>query len=128
MLRVKNLGKDIVKKKMNKNKSGQALAEFVLILPIILMILFIVIDLANVFYNKNKLESTTDTIVSYIESGKSSKLNKFIKDEDVTYTSTSGAGEYVITVKKDVVLSTPFADMFFDNPYTIKTKRVVLYE
>ena len=49
------------------NKSGQALVEFVIILPIIMMIIFVIIDFSNVFYQKNHLESITNDIVTFKE-------------------------------------------------------------
>lgn len=114
---------------MNRvNVKGQALVEFVLVLPVIMMILFVIIDLANVFYNKNKLETTTDTIIMYKKNNDNYRLNKYIKDEDVSYKITNNNGEDIIEVKKDIVLSTPFSNLFFDNPYTIKAKRVIIDE
>ena len=78
MLREISLGKDIVLIQMRRNSKGQALVEFVIILPIILMILFIIIDFSNIFYQKNHLESTLNDVVEYKENGKS---NSYIKDK-----------------------------------------------
>ena len=44
------------------DKKGQALIEFVLILPILIMLIFAVIDFGNIFVNKNELESTLGMI------------------------------------------------------------------
>ena len=55
MLQGLKLGMDVAEKYMKQNK-GQALVEFILVLPLIMMIIFVVIDFSNVFYQKNKLE------------------------------------------------------------------------
>ena len=39
------------------NNKGQALVEFILIFPIIVLILCIIIDFSNVFVSENKLEN-----------------------------------------------------------------------
>ena len=39
------------------NKKAQALVEFVLILPILIMILFSIIDFGNIFVTKSNLEN-----------------------------------------------------------------------
>ena len=113
---------------MSKNKKGQALVEFVILLPIIIMIIFIVIDLANVFYNRNKLESTADTVVEYVETN-NPRISNYLKEENVRYyIKDISYNEEEITVVKKVTLVTPFSNLFFDSPYEIKTKRVMLNE
>lgn len=128
MLRVRKQEKDIARIIMSKNKKGQALVEFVILLPIIIMIIFIVIDLANVFYNRNKLESTADTVVEYVETN-NPRISNYLKEENVRYyIKDISYNEEEITVVKKVTLVTPFSNLFFDSPYEIKTKRVMLNE
>ena len=129
MLREISLGKDIVLIQMRRNSKGQALVEFVIILPIILMILFIIIDFSNIFYQKNHLESTLNDVVEYKENGKS---NSYIKDKinvssiSISYKKIDDSLDIKIT--KKVNLITPFSSLFFDNPFVIKTERMILYE
>ena len=46
-----------------KDNKGQALVEFVLIVPILIFILLALIDIGNVIINKYKLEDNLSTIV-----------------------------------------------------------------
>lgn len=127
MLKGKNQVKDIVKKM--KNKKGQALVEFVLILPIIMMILCVVIDFSMIFYKKNHLEGVLNDTVLYIRHGNDiSKLDNFINDDKIKVTTTSDQKMLTVTLKQNVTLITPFSETFFSNPYTITTDRTVLYE
>lgn len=112
---------------MNKNK-GQALVEFVIILPIIMMIIFVIIDFSNIFYQKNMLENVTNDIVTYKENKKSDNEISKVIDESIKVTYTQKGENLTIKVSKDVNLVTPFSSMFFDNPYTISTERTILYE
>ena len=49
------------------NRKGQALVEFVLILPIFLLILFAVVDFGMILSNKNELENISVDVVSMIK-------------------------------------------------------------
>ena len=122
MLREQNLVKVLVK----QNNKAQALVEFVILLPIFLMILFIIIDFANVFYNKNHLEGTLDEIVDLVENSKESQISDVIDDEK--YEIRVKDNKKTIVVSKDVKLITPVADLFFKNPYTIETERTIINE
>ena len=110
------------------NKKGQALVEFVIIMPIVMMIIFVIIDFSNVFYQKNNLESITNDIVRLKENGKSDSYIKNSTAKDIKISYKKSGNNLVITVSKNINLVTPFSSMFFDSPYKISTERVLLYE
>ena len=61
------------------NRKGQALIEFVLILPVFLMILFLVIDFGTIYVAKMKLESTsTEIIDSYYDNHDLNNITKYL--------------------------------------------------
>jgi len=127
MLREKNQVKDIAKKM--KSKRGQALVEFVLILPIVMMILCVIIDFSMIFYKKNHLEGVLNDTVLYIQHGKDiSKLSEFVDDDKIKVTTSFDKQMLKVTLRQDVTLITPFSKTFFSNPYTITTDRMILYE
>ena len=45
------------------NRKGQALIEFVLILPVLILILFIIFDFGYIFYSKYELKNQSMEIV-----------------------------------------------------------------
>ncbi len=113
---------------LKKNNKGQALVEFVIILPIIIMILFVVIDFAFVFYNKNSLEGVMDNVSIYQQNGKSyDEINKLLDSDTVMKYNYQGDKLEIVLTKK-VNLITPFASSFLKNPYKITTKRVLFNE
>ena len=57
------------------NRKGQALVEFVLILPIFIMILFSIVDFGMIFNKKNELENISVDVVNM--------LNKDIPLEEI---------------------------------------------
>ena len=113
---------------MMKNSNGQALVEFVIIMPILIMIIFIIIDFSNIFYQKNHLEGVISDVVSLKENGKSDGYIENSISDDVNIIYKKKSDTLVINVSKDVKLVTPFSSLFFDNPYNIKTERTIIYE
>ena len=121
-------GKNQVKVIAKQTNKGQALVEFVLILPIILMILFIIIDFAHVHYERNHLESVLNDVIYMIKDDKSTNEIKSTLDEDVNYVVTNNTDFANVVMTKEVLLVTPFSNLFFDNPYLIKVERTILDE
>ena len=53
------------------NNKGQALVEFVLILPIFIFLVFLSVDIGRIIYAKNHLESELNETVTLLEDKKS---------------------------------------------------------
>ena len=68
------------------NNKGQALVEFILIFPIIVLILCIIIDFSNVFVSENKLENKLDDVIYLI---RNNKENDIINIADSIFDTTS---------------------------------------
>ena len=49
------------------NRKGQALVEFVLILPVFILILFAIVDFGTILSKKNELENDSMDIVSLVK-------------------------------------------------------------
>ena len=65
------------------SKKGQALVEFIIILPIIIFILFMIIDYGVISYNKQKLENIITDIVKMKSSNEpKEEIINFIKSND----------------------------------------------
>lgn len=111
------------------NKKGQALVEFIIIMPIFLMMIMGIVDIGNILYNKNVLESKLDNVVSMYEENYSyDDIISKIGDE-FELSITNNNEEYVdIVVIKEINIITPGLNLVFDNPYQVKAKRVVYYE
>ncbi len=109
---------------MQLNNRGQALIEFVLILPIFLMILFIIVDFGVIFNAKSSLENQSSDIISLIQNGTDLNtikttypdLEVTIK-EDNTYTT--------ITIKSNVDLITPGLNYILEDPYPLTVERII---
>ena len=110
-----------------KNNKGQALVEFILILPVILAILLVIIDLGKIFNEKNTLENTSIDIIELYKNGKSIDEIKN-KYNDINITTNMEDNYLTLKLKKEIEIITPGLNIVLDNPYIIEVERVVYYE
>ena len=108
------------------NNKGQALIEFVLILPVFLLILFAIIDFGLIFSSKSNLESDSADIIELFKNGTSiDKIQEIYSDNSI---NISNDGEYYIfTISSSVDLITPGLNRILGDPYIINVERVVPY-
>lgn len=109
------------------NRRGQALVEFILILPIFIMLMFVIIDFGMVFNEKNKLENKSMEIIEFINQRKEiDEIKTMYPDYDI---SVNNKDDYiVVTISSKVNLITPGSSIILDNPFPIKVVRYFPYE
>ncbi len=105
-------------------KKGQALVEFIIILPVFLMLVLGVIDLGQILYQKNVLESEMTDVITMYDGGKTqeeiesklafSKNNITLKIEN----------EKEFSLIKSIDIITPGLNLIMGNPYELKVSRV----
>lgn len=109
------------------NNKGQALVEFVLILPIFLFLILAVYDFGMIFNSKNSLENESSDIISLYKNGKTLEEIKTIYPDNLV-TISIDADYYEIRVEKSVSLITPGFNRVFGDPYLINVERYIPYE
>lgn len=111
---------------MNNNK-GQALIEFVLVLPVFLFLLFAIYDFGMIFSKKTKLENSSSDIISLYKSGKElDEIKGLYKNLVINMDEDEEYKEFI--VKDKVKLITPGFNRIFGNPYEIKVVRYIANE
>lgn len=113
------------------NKKGQALVEFIIIIPIVVFMILAIIDFMMIFSNKNKLESKMNDVIVLYKKDKTSMdiieyLNKDLKG--VTYSSKSDNKYTYLEIKMNYSFVTPGMDKILGKKYEIKCERVILNE
>lgn len=114
------------------NRKGQALVEFVIIIPIFIMMIFTIIDFGIILYNMNKMEIKMEDVVTMYKSNSTYKniedyLNK--DDNEVKLTITNDNNEDIkIVLSKEIKLITPGLGLIIGDPYNAEAKRVIDYE
>jgi len=108
----------------NMNNRGQALIEFVLILPVFIFILFAIIDFGIIFNLKSNLESDSADIIELFKNGTS--IEEIREKYSDNYIDVSNDGKYyTFTITTSVNLITPGLNRILGEPYKIDVERVV---
>lgn len=109
-----------------KSKKGQALVEFIIILPILIFILLAVIDYGVISFNKSKLENIiTDLSDMYKNKESEEEINNFVKsnDKDLEIKTTYEDKYINIKLYKKYNYITPGLDKIFkSNEISVERK------
>lgn len=106
------------------NRKGQALVEFVLILPILMLILFAIIDFGLIISKKNELENMSVDIVTLFKNGKTiDEINDMYLDVSIDKEDNNDYTK--IKISKDINVMTPGLNLILGNPYRIIIERNV---
>ena len=109
------------------NKKGQTLVEFVIILPVFLLILFYVIDFGRIIYSKNSLENSLNDVIFMMENNKDASITNMLGNKITVNVSNSGNYK-TITLSQKINLIAPGFNLILDNPYEINVSRVIYDE
>ena len=66
-----------------KNNRGQALVEFVIVLPIFLLLIISVIDFGNIISKKYSVENDIDVVTDMYKEGKYEEINKYSESKNI---------------------------------------------
>lgn len=112
------------------NNKGQALVEFVLVLPVLLLLIFAFFDVSRIMLARNHLESVMDEVTQLVQTDKSvMEINNYLEKDDYDITCQVNEDEYVnITLTKKIDLITPGMKRILDNPYIIRIERSIIDE
>ncbi|MBE6144230.1 MAG: hypothetical protein E7169_01500 [Firmicutes bacterium] len=111
-----------------KSVKGQALVEFVIIIPIFFIILFSAIDLGNIIYKKYQMENDLDYVVDLYRQNKTSEINVYVNKQGLILKTEKIEETVKISLEKTVKINTPGMNIIINNPYKIVVDRVVYDE
>lgn len=106
------------------NNKGQALVEFILILPIFILILFAIVDFGMIINAKSSLENQSVDIIGLI------KNDKPIEEIENLYTDVKiniqEENDYLkITLSDEIDIITPGLNRVLEDPYIVTVERFV---
>ncbi len=107
------------------NNKGQALIEFIIILPILLLILFSVVDFGNIYSTKLNIENTSNDIIELINKETDiNSIRNLYKNIDIKVINYNEELDKVI-LSKDVNILTPGLNRILKSPYKIEVERII---
>lgn len=110
------------------NRKGQALVEFIIILPILVIIFMSIVDMANLFYKRYQLENQLDYITDLYINDKKTEINTYTNDNQIIVNYENNLSRTTINLKKKTEIVTPLLKQIFKDPYYIEVKRVIYDE
>lgn len=113
---------------MMKNNKGQALIEFILILPILLILTIGIFDLFNIQNKKYELANDLDYISELYINNKENEIEEYLNKKEILLTKVQNENFLELTLTKKVNLITPGLNKILENPFTITVKRSVYDE
>lgn len=105
-----------------KNEKGQSIVEFALVLPILLMLVFSIIDFGMLFAAKNQLEITSMSTARSISLGNAAPLG-------VTVSPATGytvGDQVMVTSTTSYTALTPVLKLFFGSNVVPLTNTVTI--
>lgn len=111
-----------------KNKKGQALIEFILVLPVLIMMILAIVDFGNIISNKYTLENDLDTVVDLYNDNKLDEIDSYVNkhNEVVDYKRNNKYME--IKLSKTVNVITPILNNILGRNYRIYVSRNIISE
>lgn len=108
----------------NINKKGQALVEFVAIIPVFLMLVFCIFDFARLISLKGNLESKLSDAVGLYENGKTKEeIEKIIDEKNLIIQNNDNYIE--ISIKDKIAPITPGLNNISKNMFEVQVKRKI---
>lgn len=110
-------------------KRGQALVEFVIILPILIFLLLVIFDFGKIIMIKNQLENEMNNISEEIQKGiEHEKIEEGLKknNKKAELEIKWGNDNIKITLKEKTELITPGLNIILTSPYEIIVERSIL--
>lgn len=109
-------------------KKGQALVEFIIILPILIVILLGIIDFGLIIYKKNILETALqESALIYRNTKSRENVAEYLNQENKELSLTWYENQEYLTleIKQGYNFLTPGLDLIFGENYKIDVKRVI---
>lgn len=116
-----------------RSNKGQALIEFILILPILLIFLIGIIDFGRIIYEQNRLEGIVSDAVDLFNNGELSdeQINAKLEDYydlDLILNVKREETNTTITLSRSIDIMTPGLNMALSDPHIVEVSRVISNE
>lgn len=109
---------------MNNNK-GQALVEFIIILPIFLLLLISIIDFGNIITKKYSLENDIDIVSKMYQDKKYSQINDYLSSKDIKISYSKENDLTIINLDKELTIISPVLNLVIGKDYHITVEKSI---
>lgn len=110
------------------NNKGQALVEFIILIPIFMFLVLGIIDFGNILYQKYELGSELDIVVDLYKQDKLNDIDNYLSDKHITVNYSSDGNLKKIKLSKSIDVLSPGLNLVLGDTYIIYVERVIYYE
>lgn len=111
-----------------KDRKGQALVEFIMILPVFLILIMGIFDIGNIIFKKYKLQNELDVVKELYLNNKIDELNNYINNNNLKVSYDNVNDLTTIKIETSINIITPGLNQALKSPYTISEKATVINE
>lgn len=111
-----------------RKTSGQALVEFVMILPVFLLLVFAAIDFGTIIYEKYRLQNDLDVIKEFYENNQEQQINRYLSENGLELQYEKKDTYTRLIVSKSIHITTPGLNRVLKDPYTVEESVTVLHD
>ena len=111
-----------------RNNRGQALIEFVILLPVFMMLILGILDLGNIIYHKYQLGNDLDYISDLYIENKIDEINKYVNDREIHHKISDENNKANILISDEVKIITPGLNIILGKYYTVSVERMLYHE
>ena len=108
-----------------KNNKGQALVEFIIILPVFLLLIISVIDFGNIITKKYALENDIDILSDMYKESKYDEINAYVSEKNISVNYSNKDDLFVINLSKEVKVTSPLLNLILGNTYKIAAEKSI---
>lgn len=109
---------------MNNNK-GQALVEFIIILPIVLLLIISIIDFGNIMLKSYSLENDLDIVTDMYMENDLDNINNYVLDKNINISYDKKDKFLTINLSKNIKISSIVISLMLGNNYDVKASRTI---
>lgn len=110
------------------NNKGQALVEFILIAPILLLILIALVDIGNIFIKKYELADDLSTVSTMYQNNEKKELAAYVSKEEITFTEKDNNNFVTLTLEKKVPVNAPILSNVLGKNFIINVSKNIYKE
>lgn len=111
-----------------RNNKGQALIEFVILMPVFMMLILGMLDLGNIIYHKYQLGNDLDYISDLYIENKEDDIDRYVTDRKIKYQIESDNTKSKISISENIKIITPGLNKILGNYYNVSVERMIYNE
>ena len=108
------------------NRIGQALVEFIMILPVFLILMMSLFDIGNIYIKKYELNKDLDIASEYFENNKEAELSSYVSSQNLEFSFKENGNLKVLVLKKNVKINAPILSSILGRNYVIESERPIM--